>query len=396
VTEFATLIGDDLHGVLREAAAAGPIAVDDTTGVVGVLHHADIQTLARDPRLAGVGLSLFDLMGIGDGPLRDWYGRLMFTNEGAEHQRLRSLVARAFTPRAVERLRTDARTIADEALAPLASARRGDLTASLALVPMGVMCRLLGVPDDRVEAFGRWADDLSPIFGFMDAAQIERASAAVTALVADVDELVDERRNDPGDDLVTALLAAEEAGDRLTHDEVVIMVANLLVGGHDTTASQIGCSLLALLRHADELRRVDDQPSLVASAVAETIRFEPSITGVPRTALAPLEAGGAEIARGSIVLLMTAAANREPGVWDEPDRLDVDRFTDAGAPRLLTFGSGPHYCLGANLARMTLEETLASVVDLGPIEPTMPLDDVEWRLVLGRSPASLPVALSGS
>jgi cytochrome P450 len=394
VVDLADAAGDGLHAFLRRAADAGPLATEESTGGVVVLRHADIERLAHDHRLAGVGLGLFDLTGIGDGPLRRWYGGLMFTNEGETHQRLRSLVARAFTPRSVQRLRDEAAALASASLRPIDAAGGGDLIAALSLVPIRVMCRLLGVPDDDVAVFGQWADDLSPVFGIMEPEQAQAADRAIMAMLGYVSELADRRRAEPRDDLVSGLLAAEDDGNRLSHGEVLAMVANLLVGGHDTTASQIGCTLLTLVRHPDELARLTDEPELVASAVGESIRFEPSIGFVPRTAIEAVEVAGTELPPGTMVLLATAAANREPGIWKEPDRFDVTRFRDPAAPRLLSFGAGPHYCLGANLARMTVEETVRGVLALGPLEPAIDPWTVEWRQVLGRAPATLPVHLA--
>lgn len=202
--------------------------------------------------------------------------------------------------------------------------------------------------------------------------------------------LVDQRAGDPRDDLITALLQAEEAGDQLRRDEVVTMVANLLVGGHDTTTSQIGCTVLTLMRHQDALVRLRAGEAEVAAAVSETMRYEPSIAIIPRTVASPLDIGGVTRPAGTMVLLSVLMANRDPAVWDRPEVFDVERFTRQDAPRLLSFGTGPHYCLGANLARMTIEETVAGLVTLD-VRPEGDVDNVEWRLVLGRSPASLPV-----
>jgi hypothetical protein len=215
-------------------------------------------------------------------------------------------------------------------------------------------------------------------------------------LTADVERMIAARADQRGEDLISALLDAEEAGDRLTHEEVVTMVGNLIVGGHDTTASQIGCSLLALLRHPDALDDLRADPSLAGAVVNETIRFEPSISVVPRTLIEPVEIGGVERPAGTLVFLSSASTSREADVWGDPDVFRPARFTEPAAPKLLSFGSGPHYCLGAALARMTLEEVVlgAAVAGLGDtIVPTTSLDDVEWRSVLGRSPASLPVAV---
>ena len=386
---------DSMHAALRAAASEGPLAVDGTTGATVVFRYADIEALARDRRLAGVGLVLFDLMAVPDGSLRRWYGSLMFTNEGERHARLRSLVSRAFTPRSVDRLRETAATIAAAALSPLTHDGRGDLIAALERVPLRVMCALIGVPDEDVEVFAGWADDLSRVFGMMTPEEVLAADRSIESLLAYVSDLADDRRRSgPREDLVSRLLAAEDDGERLAHDEVLDMVANLIVGGHDTTASQIGCSLLALLRHPAELARVRDDRSLVPSAVSETIRFEPSIGYVPRTVSEPVVVAGTELGSGTFVVLATAAANREGGVWKEPDALDVARFGDPETARLLSFGAGPHYCLGANLARMTLEQVVSAVLDLGPVEPEADLGSVAWRQTLGRSPVALPVELA--
>ena len=393
MVDLFTPLGDELHAALRAASEAGPLASDSTAGVTIVLRHADVEALARDHRLAGVGLSFFDLMGITDGPLREWYGGLMFTNEGEKHDRLRKLVSRAFTPRSAERLRAVAGENASATMSRLVRDGGGDLTDAFALHAMRVMCRLLGVPDADVAVFAGWADALSPIFGFMSPEQIAAANDAIVEMLAYVEALAARRRSDPADDLMTALIAATDEGDRLSHDELVAMVANLLVGGHDTTTSQIGCSLLTMLRFPDEARRLRADPTLQQSAVEETIRFEPSISGVPRTVIEPISVAGRELGAGTMVMLCTAAANREPGVWDEPDRFDVARFARKGAPALLSFGAGPHFCLGAALARMTLQETVRALVIEGEtLRLTEDPTTIAWRSVLGRSPAQLLVA----
>jgi hypothetical protein len=176
------------------------------------------------------------------------------------------------------------------------------------------------------------------------------------------------------------------------------MVGNLIVGGHDTASGQVSCSLLTLLRHPDALAALRSDETLAGAVVNETIRFEPSITVVPRTVLEPIEIGGIERPVGSMVFLASASASRDENVWDDPDVFRPARFTEPDAPKLLSFGSGPHYCLGAALARMTMEEVLLAaaraglgdtIVADGPIDA----DSVEWRQILGRSPARLPVTV---
>jgi cytochrome P450 len=394
MVDLMSAFGDDLHDVLREAARAGSLACDPQTGVVVALRHADVDALGRDPRMVGVGLGNFDVMGIADGPLRAWYSQLMFTNEGAEHRRLRSLVQKAFTPRAVDAIRTATTDMAAESFATLRAEGGGDLVEAASMLPLRVICRLIGVPDADVEQFVGWADALSTIFGFLSAEQAQAATIALGGLNGYVEDLLDRRRSAPEDDLVSALVVAEVEGQHLTHDEVRTMVANLIVAGHDTTGSQLGCTFLTLLRHPDQATLLAQTPELVPHAVEETMRFEPSVAGIPRTPTETIVIGDTDVAAGSVLILSTAAANREPGVWVDPDTVDLTRFAQPGVPRLMSFGIGTHYCLGAALARMTLEEAVRAVFVTAPApRAAVDLADVEWRQVLGRSPVTLPVTV---
>lgn len=378
--------------MMHAAAAKGPTAVDGTTGAVHVLRHMDIEALLRDPRVRGAGLSLFDAMGIDDGPLRSWYGELMFTNEGKTHDRLRRLVSKAFTPRSVEKLRPFAAARVAERLDSVRRAGGGDLVDLLGDVPMQVMCSLVGVPGAAVPEFVGWVDALSPVFGFMEPAQVDAATAAITELLDYLAKLVEQRGQAPAADILSSLVAAEHDGDRLTRDETVTMVANLLVAGHDTTASQIGCSLLTLLARPSVMKAVAAAPSSAPAVLTETIRFDPSITAAMRTVVEPLEVGGVDRPAGTVLMCNFLTANRDPGVWDDGDSFRPERFADPHAPRLLSFGGGPHFCLGAALARMTLEETVRAVCELAPTLVGDP-DGIGWVQVLGRSPERLPVKL---
>src|SRR5258705_8124318 len=273
----------DLHGVLREAASQGPLATDILTGATVVLRQGDLEVLTYDQGLPGVGLPRFDMMGIPDGPLRDWYGKLMFTTEGDYHRRIRSLVSRAFTPRSVEALRA---TAADMAAIAVASVRQGgDLVAACSALATRLICRLLGVPDSDVEVFRQWAEALSPVFFVMTPEQIADATQAITELQAYVDGLTIRRAEDPGSDLVTALRAAEADGESLTHTETVNMIANLLVAGHDTARSQIPFRLLGALPHLHPLTGGQAGHGPLARATAQTQRLGTSIRRISRTHL---------------------------------------------------------------------------------------------------------------
>jgi cytochrome P450 len=381
----------DLHGVLRVAARRGPLARDEMTGAVVVLRQNDVEALAHDQRLNGIGLALFDMMGITEGPLRDWYGRLMFTTEGDYHRRTRSLVSRAFTPRSVGELR---QTAAEMAVASVASIEHSvDLVPAFSSLATRLTCRLLGVPDSDVALFAQWADSLSPVFFVMTPEQISDATAAVIGLQNYVHELTQRRSGNPGSDLITHLLRVEADGERLTHDEIVVMISNLLVAGHDTTGSQIPCSILVALQHRDEIGETFDDQTVLTTVVAETMRLEPSVPLIPRTAIAPIEMHGTEISAGSMVFPCIAAACRDESAWPDPDHFDPDRFARQDTPRLLNFGAATHYCLGTSLAKLAVEECVRAVLAKGP--PLQLIEDpadIPWRRTLGRSPARLIVS----
>ena len=393
VSERSVDLMRDPHAptALTELARASAV-VNDVTGLLWVLRYADVERLATDRRLHGVRLTIFDLMGIAEGPLRRWYGSLMFTNEGDEHGRLRRLVSAAFKPKAVDALRAATREIVAERFVELRRDGGGDLIRAFQYVPMRVMCELLGVPQEDFPIFGAWADALSPVFLFMSPEQIEAATDAIRQLLRYLDELVERRRRQPDDDLISELIAAEDEGNRLSHEELLDMVANLLVGGHDTTASQIGCTLFELLGHPETVAELAARPQAIAAAVDETLRLQPAIVFLPRTIVEPIDIGGTLRAPGTLLGLATCAANRDPEVWDRPDDFVLDRFDKPDAPRLLTFGTGSHYCLGASLARMTLAQAVRGLVE-NPFDPSINLRDVTWRMLLGRSPASLPIRL---
>jgi cytochrome P450 len=255
------------------------------------------------------------------------------------------------------------------------------------------MCRLLGVPDVDVPVFADWLDALSPVFLVMTPVQIAAATTAIGELHSYIEELTTRRSEDPGDDLITGLLVSEADGERLTRGEIIAMIANLLVAGHDTVGGQIPCSVLVALQHRAELTGVD-APAL-ANTVAETLRLEPTLPYLPRTAVAPIDLHGTTIPAGSMVFLCIAAASRDGSAWREPDRFNPARFANPDTPRLLNFGAGTHYCLGHALAKMAVEVSVDAVLSANPqLNLSEYPADIPWRHVLGRSPARLIVSSS--
>ncbi len=379
-----------IHARYREAREQGPVALGEDTGALYVLQHEEIEALLHHPSVEGVGLSVFDQMGIGDGPLRRWYGQLMFTNEGDQHDRMRRLVGKAFTPRSVAALREGVSKLVDEGLSQVVRDGGGDLVSVLGDIPIRSICRLLGVPDEQALSYRDWADAVSPSFGFMDENQIEAAESAIAEMLEHMEAMILERKAAPQDDLVTRLIGAQEGGERLSREELPAMIGNLIAGGHDTTASQIGCSVSALLGAPGALAQLRETPELLPSAVNETMRFEPSIFGIPRTVTEPLMVGGELREPGTLMLLSVGSGNRDTAAWEKPDRFEIDRFATTEGARVVSFGAGTHYCLGASLAQMTLQEVVSGISQRD-FEPVDEISELPWRQVLGRSPEHLRV-----
>ena len=340
------------------------------------LGYDDVHWLLRDARFRELGADALDAVGIQDGPLWEWFHQIVSNKEGAAHTRLRKLVSRAFTPRRAEALRPLMRATARD----LVDRFRSDgaiefVSAFAAPYPVRVISALLGVPDADFERFHAWSRDLSLAFGSRIAQERPRIEAALTSLSDYVDDLVAERRKVPRDDLTSALIAAEEAGDRLSAVELRAMITVLIFGGQDTTQCQLACAAHAFAAHPAEWARLAAEPALAASATEEVLRYEPAGSGSPRVATEDLEYRGLAIAKGTVVMPSAPAANRDPAVYPAPDRFDITR--EPLRP-MLTFGGGAHYCLGASLARAEIQEALGV---LSAAFPGLALDgEPEWRV----------------
>ncbi len=345
---------DEAHRLIRQAREQSPVAM----GPYGpeLLTYDLVRTVLRDSRFAmpqGIGLVV---QGISSGPVWDRVCRLLISLDGAEHQRLRRLVSRAFTPRAAERMRTACADVITELVDQHAAAGRCDMVTDIAQsYPIPIICALLGAPREDWRLFSRWAADISKAFGCSVAEEESAIVAAWEQLDAYIEELIVRQRRCLGDDLISELIRAEADGDRLTHDELVSLAAILLNAGTDTTRNQLAAAVQVLCAHPDQWALLTEHPELAPQAVDELIRHTPIVFAALRVAVEDVELGGAVIPAGTCVVANTASANRDPTVYDEPDRLDLTR---QGAAALLTFGGGMHYCLGAHLARVELCEAL--------------------------------------
>lgn len=313
--------------------------------------------------------------------------------DGAKHTRLRKLVSKAFTPRRVERLRPRVEELVD-GLLDRALARGdgrlevvGDLAAPLPAIVIGEM---LGVPAKDRGVLRRWSEELVELLDPLSGREgLDPPKRATRALADYFRGLLAERRQAPQDDLLSAMVAAEDEGERLTEAEVLALATLILVAGHETTSNSIANSVLCLLRAPGERKRLQDDLSLLPSAVEELLRFESPVQVTDRVATEDCEVAGAHIRRGQLVGLLLGSANRDPERFAEPDRLDLGRADN----RHLAFGHGSHFCLGAQLARLetqvALEGLLRRFPDFrGPTEPP------GWKpSAVLRGPTALPIDL---
>ena len=319
-------------------------------------------------------------------------GEFMLQQDPPNHTRLRKLVSKAFTPRAVESWRPRVRAIVDECLAPALEAGRMDVVAELALpVPATLICELLGVPVADRDRFTVWtADATHGLAGNTAPPEVqERAIAAAQALGGYFSALIEERRKHLTDDLLSVLIRAEEEGDRLSPTELIVQSIGLLIAGFETTIGLIGNGAAAFARHPEQRERVRANPALVANAVEECLRFDGPIGMTVRVLHEDAVFDGHRIPADAEVFAILWGANRDPVVFPDPDRFDVAR---PNAREHLAFGGGTHLCLGAHLARMEAQEALGALVTRAPAL-ALESDRIEWGPSLFRVPASLPVAL---
>jgi cytochrome P450 len=285
-----------------------------------------------------------------------------------DHQRLRRLLQRPFGARPVEGLRalvTDRVAAALAAVAPLGAM---DVVGDFAYpLPVAVFNEMLGLPDEDAPRVRAWiaavARMLDPV---IDDAEHARCVVLMDEMYEYLDGQVEAKRRRPADDVLTALVEAEEGGDRLSRDELVAQVVTLYVAGHEPTMSLIGTGLLALMRRPEQLALLRDEPALLPNAVHELARYDGPNQFVRRIALAPRRVGGRDVAAGDVLYLAVGAANRDPERWDDPDAVRVDR---PDASQHLQFGGGIHHCLGSHLARLQAEVALGALVSLDGLAP---------------------------
>jgi cytochrome P450 len=352
-------------------------------GAIVASRHAEASLVLRDRRFgkAFVDRSVRrygpDIMAE---PIFRSMSHWMLQQDPPDHTRLRGLVVKAFTARRVEDMRPRIREVVDQTLDAVIDRGRMDLIADFAFrLPVTIICDMLGIPEDHREAFyassrtgGRILDPVP-----LTPAEIADANASNAMAQMYFEQLFELRRREPGDDLTTQLVQAEEDGSKLTNEEMTANIILLFGAGHETTVNLIGNGLLALHRNPDQLALLKARPDLITNAVEEFLRYDSSVQLSGRTALEDIEdLGGRRIAKGDNVLCLLGSANRDPAVYpDRPDSLDITRPN----VRPLSFGGGIHHCLGAQLARIEAEIAISALLKR---LPDLRLDDAvnpAWR-----------------
>lgn len=328
-------------------------------GTLIFLRQDDVATMLQDRRFGAMNSRYYEQQGWSEGPYIDWIHRTLVFLDPPDHDRLRGLLARAFTPRQVARITPITEQIAESLASQAAEAGEVDLYDSFAQkLPLQVICSLLAIPSIDFDAVGDWTAALSLATATPTPAARTGADRAMNSFDDYVTRLVAERRVRPGDDLLSALIAVEENGDKLSREELVAMVVQLLYAGHETTRNLIGNGLITLLDHPAELARLRGDPGLIPNAVEEILRYEPPILFLSRVAQADVLQGGVVVHAGDLVHVNLASANRDPDVYPDPDRFDVGRADT----HHLSFGWGMHFCMGASIARMEGRVALATLL----------------------------------
>jgi cytochrome P450 PksS len=313
----------------------------------------------------------------------------LLNHDPPDHTRLRNLVSQAFTPRMVNQLQTRVQRVADDLLDKVRSRSEMDLIEDYAFpLPIIVIAELLGLPVEDRNQLRAWSKAfIAPV---RNEAEFEIFKARMADFTNYLRELFAKRRQNPQNDLITALVHAEEAGDKLSEPELFSMVVLLIVAGHETTVNLIGTGMLSLLKHPDQWERLKQEPVLIEGAIEELLRYDgPVETSTPRWAAEDVEIGGQLIRQGQQIEVIISAANRDPAQFPQADQLDITRTDN----RHLGFGLGIHYCLGAPLARMEGKIALATLLRRLPnIRLKVPAETLEWqRLPPVRGLKSLPV-----
>jgi cytochrome P450 len=346
---------DRFHEVLDDLAARSWLVRSDLGYLV--LGREPGMALLKDRRLSFPSVELLELQGLSDGVIYERTTKGLMAQSGQPHARLRRLVSAAFTPRQVERLRPKLRSYLDSLWREIAPAGRCEFVTALARpLPSMAIAELLGVPSDAA-LLARWSGSLQAVFDMDMSARRAEIEAAYAEVEEYILHLIEERQQQPGEDLLSALVHHEQDGDRLSEDEIVTLSASVIAGGTDTTESQLAHGLRLFADHPDQWAKLGDDPTLADQASQEVLRFEPIAPFTARLVREELELSGIVFPVGTVLFVCAATANRDPQTYADPGRFDIT--ADRGGAQILSFGFGEHFCAGAHLAKAEITETLA-------------------------------------
>ncbi len=353
------------YPIYQQFRTSDPVHWDERAHAWILTRYDDVTALLRDQRLSSVRRELFTKMVEGTGleQLYEQSANSMINNDAPRHTRLRGLVSKAFTPRAVEAMTPWIQKKVEELLDAALPRGRMEFIEEFAYpLPVTVIAGLMGVPLADLAQFRKWSDDQAIVAGGGPAVvshqALHQAMASGQEMRAYFQQIIGERRAHPQHDLFTAMIQAEEAGDKLSEEELLANLALLLIAGHETTTNLLGNGLLALLQNPDQFQRLKTNPSLVESAVEEMLRYHGSVQFIQRVARDDVAIRGRTIRKGQLVFLCLAAAAHDPDQFPAPERFDITRKDNKHA----TFGGGPHFCLGAPLARLESRIAFATLV----------------------------------
>ncbi|MGV9252584.1 cytochrome P450 [Streptomyces sp. NPDC003697] len=361
----------DPYPVYAELRARGRVVHYEPTDQWLVPHHADVSALLRDRRLGRTYRHRFTHEDFGRTPPDPAHEPFHVLNdhgmldlEPPDHTRIRRLVSKAFTPRTVERLRPYVHALADELAARLVAEGGGDLLTDVAEpLPVAVIAQMLGIPEADRHRLRPWSADICGMYELNPseetAAKAVRASAEFSDYLRD---LIAARRGQPGEDLISGLIAAHDEGDRLTEEEMISTAALLLNAGHEATVNATVNGWWALFRNPAQLAALRADHSLIRSAVEELLRYDTPLQLFERWVLDDIEIGGTTVPRGAEIAMLFGSANHDPAVFTDPGRLDLAR---ADNPHI-SFSAGIHYCIGAPLARIELAASMAALLERAP------------------------------
>jgi len=311
-------------------------------------------------------------------PFDQMAGLVLLFTDPPDHTRMRNLVNKAFTRRTVEALRPHVQELVTGLLDDVADQGSMDVVHDFAYpLPALVICELMGVPVADRDLFKGLSGDVAPILDpVMSPETMNKAFMALSQFIVYFAGLIEQRRSDPQDDLLSALIAAEEGGDRLTTEELFALCVLVFIAGHETTQSLIGNGLLALLKHRDQLELLKNDNSLMRNAIEELLRYDSPVQLTARNAKEDIDVAGVTVKEGQQVVVLLGAGNRDPEMFEDPDRLNIQR----DKPQVVSFGAGVHFCLGAPLARLEAQIAFTELLKRFPnIELAA---EPEWRQTL--------------